>query len=214
MHRLRVKFRCGDELKYISHLDLMRCWERALRRAGLPIAYSEGFTPHPRFALAAPLPVGMTGEAEQMDLFFNEWLAPDMFRVQMRNQLPPGLSIVEAIPIGLSAASLQSQVRFAEYIVAVDSEKSAADTNQAIKTILGSIEIPWQHVRDKVVRSYDLRIMIDDIKVIDDNGTSLTIFMRLKCDTSGTGRPEQVMKALGFTGYPHSIIRTGLVFGK
>ena len=66
MHRLRLKFSRGEKLKYLSHLDLMRLWERALRRAGLPAAYSEGFSPHPRISLASPLAVGVTSRAELM----------------------------------------------------------------------------------------------------------------------------------------------------
>ena len=62
MQRLRATFSRGERTKYITHLDLMRFWERAFRRARVPIAHSEGFRPHPRFALAAPLPVGVTSD--------------------------------------------------------------------------------------------------------------------------------------------------------
>ena len=69
LQRLRVTFTRGEEMKYITHLDLMRFWERALRRAELPVAYSEGFSPHAQIALAAPLPVGTTSDCELMDVF-------------------------------------------------------------------------------------------------------------------------------------------------
>ncbi len=68
MQRLRTSFSRGEELKFLSHLDLMRLWERAFRRAGISLASSEGFTPHPRISLAAPLSVGTTGQAELMDV--------------------------------------------------------------------------------------------------------------------------------------------------
>src|SRR4030042_1136628 len=79
MQRLRLKFSRGQELKFLSHLDLMRLWERALRRAGLPLAYSEGFTPHPQIALAAPLLVGVTSDAELMDVSLSRWVSPQSF---------------------------------------------------------------------------------------------------------------------------------------
>jgi radical SAM-linked protein len=60
MQRLRITFARGKELKYISHLDLMRLWQRALRRADIPLAYSQGFSPHPRLSIAAPLAIGVT----------------------------------------------------------------------------------------------------------------------------------------------------------
>ena len=99
--RLRVTFGRGDVLRYITHLDLMRSWERALKRAGLPLAYSEGFTRHPQIALAAPLPVGATAEGELMDIFLAEPLAPAEFRTRLAVQTPPGLTIeaVEEVPL-------------------------------------------------------------------------------------------------------------------
>ena len=68
MQRLRIRFRRGPELKYISHLDIMRLWHRALQRAGISLAYSQGFNPHPKISLAAPLALGITSEAELMDI--------------------------------------------------------------------------------------------------------------------------------------------------
>ncbi|UCG84296.1 MAG: DUF2344 domain-containing protein, partial [Dehalococcoidia bacterium] len=69
MQRLRVTFSRSDSLKFISHLDMMRLWQRALRRADIPLAYSQGFSPHPRLSLAAPLAIGVTSSAELMDVF-------------------------------------------------------------------------------------------------------------------------------------------------
>ena len=72
MQRLRIRFTREEEIKYISHLDLMRLWQRALNRAGIAIAYSEGFNPHPRLVIALPLPVGCTGAREVIDVFLDE----------------------------------------------------------------------------------------------------------------------------------------------
>ncbi|MBA7542465.1 hypothetical protein ES705_34786 [subsurface metagenome] len=66
MQRLRIRFCRGQEVKFISHLDILRLWQRALHRAGISVAYSEGFSPHPRISLAAPLPIGVTSQAELM----------------------------------------------------------------------------------------------------------------------------------------------------
>ena len=123
MQRLRLKFSRGEELKFLSHLDLMRLWERAIRRAGLPLAYSEGFTPHPQIALAAPLLVGATSQAELMDVFLSRWIPPQSFVNQIENQLPRGIALLEAWPIGPKVPSLQSQVRFVEYRVEIETEK-------------------------------------------------------------------------------------------
>ncbi len=211
MQRLRLKFGRGEELKFLSHLDLMRLWERALRRAGLPLAYSEGFTPHPRIALAAPLSVGVTSEAELMDVFLSRWMAPDSFVAQAKKQLPQGLDLPEAWPVGLNIPSLQSQVRFAEYKVEVDTEKARQEVESAVRSLLSAEELPWHHFRDTGARHYDLRALVDNLWLIDCRDSLCVLGMRLRCDARGSGRPEQVAKALGFSQRPKFIHRTKLI---
>jgi len=75
MQRIRVRFSRGEELKFISHLDIMRLWQRSLHRADIPLAYTEGFSPHPRISLAAPLAVGVTSQSELMDVFCSKWVS-------------------------------------------------------------------------------------------------------------------------------------------
>ena len=210
MQRLRLKFGRGEELKFLSHLDLMRLWERALRRAGLPLAYSEGFTPHPRIALAAPLSVGVTSEAELMDVFLSRWMAPDSFVAQAKKQLPQGLDLPEAWPVGLNIPSLQSQVRFAEYKVEVDTEKAGQEVESAVRSLLSAGELPWHHFRDTGARHYDLRALVDNLWLIDCRDSLCVLGMRLRCDARGSGRPEQVAKALGFSQRPKFTHRTKL----
>ena len=123
MQRLRIRLSRGEEIKFISHLDIMRLWERALRRAQIPLAYSEGFNPHPRISLAAPLPVGVTSEAELMDVFTIKWVSPHWFAAMINEQLPPGMEILEVYSIAPIMPSLQSMVRYAEYRVEVFTEK-------------------------------------------------------------------------------------------
>ena len=211
MQRLRLRFGRGEELKFLSHLDLMRLWERALRRAGLPLAYSEGFTPHPRIALAAPLSVGVTSEAELMDVFLSRWIAPDSFVAQAKKQLPQGLDLPEAWPVGLNIPSLQSQVRFAEYKVEVDTEQARQEVESAVRSLLSAEELPWHHFRDTGARHYDLRALVDDLWLIDCCDSLCVLGMRLRCDARGSGRPEQVAKALGFSQRPKFIHRTKLI---
>ena len=123
MQRLRLTFSRSEELKYISHLDLMRLWQRALRRADIPLVYSQGFSPHPRLSLAAPLAVGVTSGGELMDIFLERRVSPHFFLKVIREQLPRGIDISEVTEVGLGLPSLQSQVRYAEYKVIVDIER-------------------------------------------------------------------------------------------
>lgn len=211
MQRLRIKFSRGEELKYLSHLDLTRLWERACRRACIAIAYSEGFTPHPRLSLAAPLSVGITSEAELMDLYLTTWTAPHSFVDQMSRELPRGITIGGAQSVNNDLPSLQSQVISAEYQVSIESEMSEIVITAAVARLLSLKELPWQHHRDTGIRHYDLRALIQDIRVIDFHHSICTLVMRLYCDNRGTGRPEQVVKALGFPRYPAHIHRTRLL---
>jgi len=211
MQRLRLKFSRGDELKFLSHLDLMRLWERALRRAGLPLAYSEGFTPHPQIALAAPLLVGVTSDAELMDVLLSRWVSPQSFVFQIEKQLPPGIALLEVWPVGPKISSLQSQVRFVEYRVALETEKGCQEVELALKSFLSTKELPWHHDRDTGARYYDLRALVDDLWLIDCRDSMCVLGMRLRCDEKGAGRPEQVTKALGFSPHPKSIHRTNLI---
>jgi len=211
MQRLRVRLGRGQEIKFISHLDIIRLWERAFRRAQIPLAYSEGFSPHPRISLAAPLPVGVTSEAELMDVFVTKWVSPHGFTTAVSRQLPSGIEILGVYQIALSMPSLQSQVRYAEYRVEVETEKGPKDTESAVSALLSLEHLPWHHQRDTGRRSYDLRALIDDLWCINWHHPYCTIGMRLRCDSGGSGRPEQVAIALGFTHYPQSIHRTKLI---
>lgn len=211
MQRLRIRFNRGEEIKYISHLDLIRLWQRALNRAGVSIAYSEGFNPHPRMSLAAPLALGVTSEAELMDVILAKWSSPHSFTTAVGRQLPPGIEISQVYNTSLTLPSLQSQVRFAEYAVAVETEKEQENVESAIAVLLKKESLPWQHQRDTGPRHYDLRQLIDDIWLLDCADGRCSIGMRLRCDSNGSGRPEQVTIALGFEKYPISIHRTKLI---
>jgi len=211
MQRLRLRFGRGEDIKFLSHLDVMRLWERILRRCGLPISYSEGFSPHPRIALAAPLPVGVTSQHEIMDVFLMRWVAPASFVSQVKQQMPKGLDLLEAWQVGANIPSLQSQVRFTEYKVEVQTEEEKQQIESAIHSLLSAKELQWHHLRDTGARHYDLRTLIDDIWLIDAHDSLCVLGMRLRCDPTGTGRPEQVAKALGFADRPISIHRTKLI---
>ena len=211
--RLRVRFCRGEEVKFISHLDLMRLWQRAFHRAGIALAYTEGFSPHPRISMAAPLALWVTSEAELMDVFTTRMVSPHFFMKAAGQQIPAGIEILQVYQTALGLPSLQSQIRYAEYRVEVETDKEQPDIEAALASLLALEHLPWQHQRDTGTRHYDLRALIDDLWLISWCSTYCTIGMRLRCDSSGSGRPEQVSNALGFTAHPRSIHRTKLVLG-
>ncbi len=211
MQRLRVRFSRGAEVKFISHLDLMRLWIRALNRARIPLAYSEGFNPHPRISLAVPLALGVTSEAELMDVMLQKWMSPHFFKDAISRQMPEGVTIQQVNSVGLTLPALPAQVRFAEYRVEVETDKERRDIEQAVDSLLSLEHLPWQHQRDTGMHRYDLRLLIDDLWLIDCQPLACTLGMRLRCDSSGSGRPEQVTADLGFSQHPRLMHRTRLI---
>lgn len=208
--RLRIRFGCGGPLRYVSHLDLMRVWERACKRAGLPLTHSQGFTPRPKIALAAPLPVGVTSEAELLDIVL--YRAVDIAETQtaLEPQLPEGLQLraIESAP--LRQPSLQSLVRAAEYDVTLEAPPNGTSWEQGISELLARAEIPWEQDRGGKIRRYDLRPLILALELSSCAAQSASLRMRLRHDERGAGRPEQVALALGVSRPPLRIHRVGL----
>jgi radical SAM-linked protein len=159
--------------------------------------------------MAAPLPIGVTSEAELMDVFVTKWVSPHFFTTAVAQQLPPGIEIGQVYPIALTLPSLQSQVRYTEYVVEVETEEK--DIEAKLTSLLSVEHLPWQHQRDTGPRSYDLRALIDDLWLVNCRHPYCVVGMRLRCDSGGSGRPEQVTAALGFTSYPQSMHRTKLI---
>jgi len=211
LQRLRVVFGKGAELKYISHLDLLRVWERALRRAQVPLAYSEGFNPRPKLFFAAALAVGCTGLAEMIDLLLERRVELHEFASALKKQLPKGLQLVSVSEVEPTLPPLPSEVIAAEYEVRVQSEETADAIQARLHGLLAATSIPRQRERPDGVRAYDLRPLIQDLQSEGRRGDVAILRMRLQADAHGTGRPDEVLAALGMTDKTLGIERTRLV---
>jgi radical SAM-linked protein len=110
--RFRLRYTKGKDLRFISHLELLRAWERTLRRSGLPLATTQGFRPHLKLAFGPPLPVGSTSIAEYLDLEFARPPAADLEDV-LNALLPPGLTVTGWRPILFKTTSLMAAVDLA-----------------------------------------------------------------------------------------------------
>jgi radical SAM-linked protein len=226
IQRLRITFTRGDDMKYVTHLDMMRFWERALRRAEIPVFYSEGFSPHAQIALASPLAVGTTSDCELLDVFLERRITPRAFIDAITPQLPPAITVTAARETGLALPSLQADVRAAEYEVDAPLP-DGRDLDTAVRELLAADTFPWEHKREDEVKQYDLRPLVLEVEVrrrmsAEDERLNTThrkrqtakvvgLRMLLRNDsTSGSGRPEQVALALAL-GPPVRIHRTRLV---
>lgn len=206
--RLRVTFAKGEEVKYISHLDLMRLWERALRRAEVPMLHSQGYNPRPKISFAAPLAVGITGQREMMDVMLERPLAPLDFATAVNRQLPVGVTLVEVQEVYATLPALQTQVRGAEYLATVAVSEDTRQLEERLTSLLGSDQLP----RQRRGREYDLRPLLEKVWLETQEVGQYVLGMRLRAGEQGTGRPDEVLDELGLADQVKSITRTRLYF--
>jgi radical SAM-linked protein len=131
---------------------------------------------------------------------------------RLKPHLPPGLEILSVEEVYLRLPSLQSQMRYAKYRVVVE-EKPLAEMEKRVEGVLSAQSLPRQRERKGKVTEYDLRPLIDDLWIEDREETACILGMRLQADSRATGRPDEVLKAMGLGDVPRSIERTQCFFG-
>ena len=208
--RWRITYAVNGPLRYVSHLEQVRVWERAIRRAGLPLAYSGGFTPRPRLQVALPLPLGFASEAEWLDLWLEQPVEPERIVQALTRTLPEGLAIrsIEEVPPG--APSLPSQVVAAGYAVTVETTVPADEIRRRIEGLLAAETLP----RERRGRPYDLRPLILDLHLEEARTGECVLTMLLSAREGATGRPEEVLDALGLADDFFRVTRRGIFVGE
>jgi radical SAM-linked protein len=197
VQRIRVRFARDAEASDIGAVDLNRAWEGALRAGGVPVSYSSGRNRHARITTtSAGLAHGTTSDWELMDVFLCKRIPAAEVLGRVRDHLPAGLRALDAREIGVGLPSLPSSTRWADYDVALSAGQDQSVVVAAVEQLLSASVLPWEDTRGEKVRQYDLRALVDDLRATSC-GDSVHISMRLRCDASGVGRPEQVVKALG-----------------
>ena len=209
MIRLRIDYAKTAAMRYTSNLDVHKSWERTLRRARLPLAYSQGFHPQPRIHQASPLPLGLTSQAEVIDIWLEEELPLDEIRARLIQAAPPGIEIQSIQPIELQEPNLQSQVLAAQYVVTFLDPIPLAPLEEGIQRLLGASSLP----RERRDRKYDLRPLIEKLEILPATSDGrVQVSMQLASRPNATGRPDEVLAELGFQDYPQRIERVALVF--
>lgn len=228
--RLRLRFARGPEAGDVGHLDLSRIWERAFGEAGIAVSYSQGNRPQPRLTIGAGLARGVTSDGELLDAVLAQRVRPADVAERVRPYLPPGLDVRDVLEVGMGLPSLPSAVRWADYELDVPSQPHGPDAAAAAASLMAAESFPWEDTRGEKVRRYDLRPLIQDVRVLEygpdedgkhhdcpadvRSGSGVTrLCMRLRCDSRGAGRPDQVVKALGLAE-PVRIHRQRLVLAE
>lgn len=208
MHRMRIGFSRENAIRYVSHLDMIRLWERALRRADVPLAYSQGFAPHPHLVFALPLSVGMTSEAELLDVYLNDALNPQMFRNRVETQLPEGLGLLQAEETPILLPPLPSQVRSVEYQVTARGEKPLDGIDQRVTDLLAAGSLPVRRAREGKIDRFDCRPLVQGLWLISTGPGECTLGMKLQIHQQKAVRPGEILEVLGLSECSLLIHRT------
>jgi radical SAM-linked protein len=215
VQRLRVTFSQTGALRYVGHLDVVRTWERGLRRADVPLAYSGGFNPGPRLYFASGLPLGATGRAEIVDVLLTEAMAPGAFLDAISPHMPPGLILVAAKEAPLKTPALQGELRASVWQVDVQSDEAPAALALRIAALLAQETIAARKRRKGRLADYDLRPLILNLSHAGQPEPGWhRIAMTLRSEPSATGRADAILAALGLGDAVARIERVQLIFAR
>ncbi len=213
MAQLVCRYRKGNQIRWISHLDLKRTLERAMRRAQLPLALSQGHNPHPRISFGPPLPLGATGDAEVLAFYLSEAMDPGEVKDRLNQQLPSGLEIVEAwLPPRYKKKETFGDIDVAEYRVGIRGDVRLTDVSLRVSELLAREEPIVERGGLRPQRTVDIRPLIFSLSAEDAGGTGIELRMRLRTGSHGGARPQEVGTLLGLEDGETTICyhRTGL----
>lgn len=213
--RIRIKFAKTAHMQYTGHLDLHRAIERTMRRANLPLSYSQGFSPKPKITLASALPLGYTSACELVDVWLDEDVDLMEIAKRFRQASPPGIQMLEMDAVDNRAPKLQNVMCASAFTITLleaipNLESRVADLNT-------QKSLPRQRKRKGKIKTYDLRPLIEELAVLptdeDDQGHEgrQRLHMRLTALPGATGRPDDVLDTLGIDPYTVKTERTAIV---
>lgn len=202
--RIQITFSKQGALRYTGHLDLHKLWERAARRAELPLAYSQGFHPQPKMSIAAALPLGFSSRCEVLDMRLERDIPLEGLRDTLQETLPSGIRVLSVEQVDERAPALQTQVVSAEYEVTLTETGSGSDLKRRLDSVMDAESI----IRTRRGKQYDLRPLIETLEMPSEG----KIRMKLSAKEGATGRPEEVLDELGIAFEETRIERTHLIF--
>jgi len=214
VQRLRMRFSKIGPTRYISHLDLARALERALNRARVPVSYTQGYNPRPRMQFASALPLGFTSEAELADVWLEKEMDPAQAREQIMSRMAPGIVVHEVWEVPLDAPAMQASTLETAYVALVDDVVDQVDHSIERAELRRRVEdllAAESAIRERRGKEYDLRPLILELKLEEDEEGALLLAMRLLLQPGKTGRPDEVLDALGLDPLSVRVHRTNIV---
>jgi len=162
VQRLRIRYAKRGRLRFASHRDFSRAFERALVRARIPMAYSSGFSPHPRISYAGAAPTGAASEAEYLEIGLAEPRSPHDVQVLLDDSLPPGLDILEVVNAG--PTSLSDRLSASHWRIRVAGVPEGR-LRAAVETFLDGEEVLVERMTKRGLRSFDCRSAVVSLSV-------------------------------------------------
>ena len=205
--RVRIKFAKLENLRFIGHLDLQRLFERALNRTGLPLRYTQGFSPKIRINIASALPLGFISSAEVLDFWLNAPVDLQEIREKLQAALPKDLQILDIQEIPNQAPSLQASVYLSEYSITLPDTYAQNNIKAKLSHLLASETIPVER-RGKTV---DIRPMIKEWALFSKDGSTV-LYLQMDSSATSNGRPDELLKLLDIDPADVIIERTKLIF--
>ncbi len=194
--RIRAQFSKTEAMRFTGHLDLFSTLERTMRRANLPLSYSQGFNPRPKMTLASALPLGYTSQCELVDFWLDESLPLESIRGALDKAAPPGVQFQQVEEVPLEAPKLQNAIRSATFVVTLESEEP--ELAEKVQQMMALDSIQREKMRKGKKREYDLRELVLEAGLLspgEDGRQRLSL--KLLALESATGRPDDVLDWLG-----------------
>lgn len=198
---IRMKFTKCNNSKYISHLDLMRLFQRAFRRAGLHLKHTEGFNPQPKLAFATALSLGTSSEGEYVDVELEEGIALEEFKETINSVLPDGVKVIDA-NYRTDRESIASLIKYGTYVVEVtlEDEINRDEIEKKIDTYLKLDEIIVTKQKKKrgrvVTKESNIRDLIIDLDILMYEDKKLTLKTTLITGSNGNLKPELLLETM------------------
>lgn len=188
---LRIKFERTGPVRYIGHLDMMRYFQKAMRRAEIPIAYSTGFSPHQIMSFAAPLGVGLYSNGEYLDVELTEEISTAYMKDKLNGTMAEGVEILSVKALPEDAENAMASVAAAGYFVQVrKGHEPDFRFGEGFEEFMAQTSIPYEKETKKSKKVLDLKEGIYDYEVKEDG-----VYLLVNASSSGNIKPGMIMEA-------------------
>lgn len=192
MMHFRLKYKVVGHMSFLSHLEMMRLWQRALMRSGLPIAWSQGFNPRPKLSLGSAKGVGIEGLGEYIDMEFKTFLKAEEVMNALNDVLPEEVRVCDLREISSQTKLLEAIINEAVYEITFE-QGLPKDIEEKLQQFMAAESVLFLRRSPKKDKELDLRAFVYQGEIKDG-----VLFLWVKTGTGGSVRPGEILTALGY----------------